>query len=175
MFKEHKWKLISFGGGLLFTLLLYAGCGQKGNPTAPNPVSSQLKIVTLKQDESSSSNTTSVRICAAEGGEVELNGNRLEIPPGALPADTTITMICPNPDKAMVQLKPNRLVFLRSVLLTLSYAEAEDLDEEAQLSIYWQNPDNQEWEWMGGRDDKVKEEVTTQIGHFSRYALAESY
>ena len=175
MLRNHKWEFALMGGVLLLTVLFYAGCGKRMMPTAPGGTSPAVRIVSLKQSDSDSASAVSVRILAEDGGVVELNGNKLHIPGYALPADTTITMICPNPNKAMVILHPNKLIFLRPVSLTLSYAQGDSLDEGAKLAIYWLNPDNLNWEFVGGENDEVNEEVTADIWHFSRYALAESY
>ena len=92
---------------LLAVLMSLAGCSDRaGSPLSPEPAAPAallatepvsldgvLEFVTLP--DLSGTRVASKRIRAATGGSVELDGFRVDIPAGALPQDTTITIRLP--------------------------------------------------------------------------------
>jgi len=110
-------------------------------------------------------------IRARKGGKVELNGNSVEIPKGALGRSRFIS-IAVNRNFVICDFGPDGTVFKKPVKITISYkgADLRGIDED-EISIYWWNPERSYWEKVESKVDKAKKTVSAEVWHFSRYAL----
>lgn len=144
----HRRDLLKYG----FFSAVLAGCGASGDGSfsafgvaggPPSSGSVNIPNVPLLQGRVGLGKATdpsmdrgvaiSVDVTKALGGRVELpDGTALVIPPGALPADTTITVTLPTgqslagrPDLSVVKyiLEPSGLVFSQPILLLLPNAD----------------------------------------------------
>ena len=113
--------------------------------------------------------TETTETIGAEGGAIEVEGARLEIPPGALPADTEITisvMASPPPDgyeafSPVFAFAPEGLEFAVPVTITLSF------DPDAvEPAVFWTEQGGSHFEWIGGTAGAGA--ITAEVTHFSR-------
>jgi hypothetical protein len=111
--------------------LVLAGCSERAQaplaPTAPTAVLSGTIDVNGLLQFVGTPNLSGARhaekyIHASEGGYVELNGFRVDIPAGALPCDTTVTIDLPNDavlaKRVMAEFGPHGVQFNTPVTLS---------------------------------------------------------
>lgn len=103
---------------------------------------------------------------ADKGGEVHYDRYQVTIPKGALPEDTYITVRDPGSGYLMCELEPH-MVFLAPVELELDL-HGLDYQPFTDWTVFWFDPDTEEWENQGG--SFAHEKLTVQLDHFSRYA-----
>lgn len=113
--------------------------------------------------------TASKRIIAADGGFVELNGFRVDIPAGALSADTTVTITLPSDlvlgRRLVADFEPHGLQFGTPVTLTFPLTGV--LWSGAPLEVArWENG---AWTSLGGGVNPLGTKLTGQTTHFSKY------
>lgn len=115
----------------------------------------------------------SVLVNAKDGGVVSFGRFTLEIPPGALDANTRIGISVPDPSLVMCELEPHGLQFNRPVTLTIDYGgtEAERLEASSlTLGVYWYNEATGRWELVGRSMDTDRNLTEAELEHFSKYS-----
>lgn len=110
------------------------------------------------------------RIIAAEGGFVELNGFRVDIPAGALPADTVVTIDLPSSPllgkRVMAEFGPHGIQFNQPVTLTFPLAGVVLNGDPVEVAR-WENGG---WTSLGGTVTGNGTKLVGQTPHFSYYA-----
>lgn len=109
-------------------------------------------------------------IRAAEGGFVELNGFRVDIPAGALPADTLVTIDLPSDPllgkRVLAEFGPHGIRFHTPV--TISFPLEGVLLSGERLEVgRWENGG---WTSLGGRVSADGRTLYSTTPHFSTYA-----
>jgi hypothetical protein len=109
-------------------------------------------------------------IRAAEGGSVELNGFRVDIPAGALPADTVITIDLPGDallgKRVMAEFGPHGIQFNTPV--TIHFPLTGVLLGGERLEVgRWENGG---WTSLGGAISADGRSLFSTTPHFSTYA-----
>ncbi len=119
-----------------------------------------------------------------EGGTVaDASGTTVDIPPGALSETQKISIETPLlnnlppstiPFVTARDFGPDGLIFNEPVTITIRYTDAsiEGYNEE-DLQIYYYDENTTSWESLGGAVDKVHNKITTQVSHFSIFAVGE--
>ena len=112
-------------------------------------------------------------IVASQGGFVELNGFRVDIPAGALPNDTTVTIDLPTDNvlgkRVLAEFGPHGIQFSTPVTLTFPLTGVNWLGTIGVAR--WENGG---WTWLGGTVSLDGLKLTGQTPHFSTYS-ARSY
>jgi len=109
------------------------------------------------------------RITAAQGGYVELNGFRVDIPAGALPADTTVTIDLPGDavlaKRVVAEFGPHGVQFNAPV--TLSFPLTGVLLNGGPFEVARWEGDH--WAGLGGSITAGGTRLTGTTPHFSTY------
>jgi hypothetical protein len=161
-------------------LLALAGCSDQSQPTLSAPPQNLLSAlggsISLNgvlqfsgMPDLSGTRTASKRILASQGGFVELNGFRVDIPAGALPADTTVTITLPGDNvlakRLIADFEPHGVQF--STPVTLTFPLTGVLWSGAGIEVArWENGD---WTSLGGSVNTLGTKLTGQTPHFSTY------
>ena len=113
--------------------------------------------------------TASKRIIASQGGFVELNGFRVDIPAGALPADTTVTITLPSDNvlgkRLIADFEPHGVQFSTPVTLTFPLTGVLLSGDPIEVAR-WENGG---WTSLGGSVNLLGTKLTGQTPHFSTY------
>lgn len=166
------------GRGILFCILLLAGCADT-SPTemteSPASISSGPVLVECPTDVTRS---VSVKIDPVNGGELELDGHRLTVPPLALLLETEFTLTVPASRYVEVHITANGehgFEFLKTAGITISYARCTRSNiDKVQLTAYKIHPETKALlKSMGGRDDTLLRSVTFSTDSLSAYAIAQ--
>jgi len=110
-------------------------------------------------------------IIGPKGGSLRVGDHELVVPAGALEEETLITAEAPTSSLVDVQLQPHGLQFQKPAKLTLSYERCVRPTITDFLVVYL-GQGNQLLETPPSVDDKSGKDVTADIDHFSRYAVA---
>lgn len=109
------------------------------------------------------------RIIAAEGGFVELNGFRVDIPAGALPADTTVTIDLPTDEllaeRVVAEFGPHGVQFNTPVTLTFPLSGVLWNGNPVEVAR-WENGG---WTSLGGSVNPTGTALSGTTPHFSTY------
>jgi hypothetical protein len=101
---------------------------------------------------------------------VELNGFRVDIPAGALPADTTVTINLPADNvlakRLVADFEPHGVQFSTPVTLTFPLTGVLMLGGPIEVGRW----ENGAWTSLGGSVDLLGTRLTGQTPHFSTYA-----
>lgn len=161
-------------------LVLAAGCDRAPHPTLPADAApaavlgNTLSLVGVLQFSGAPSLTqprsASKYILAAEGGFVELHGFRVDIPAGALPADTLVTLSLPTDQvlakRVLAEFSPHGIQFSTPVTLTFPLAGVS-LSGDAIEVARWENG---AWTSLGGTVDTVANTLSSTTPSFSTYS-----
>jgi hypothetical protein len=162
-------------------LLLAGGCGETPHPTLaaePTPPAALLGGLldldgVLKFTGAPSllaPRSASKRIVAAEGGFVELHGFRVDIPAGALPADTVVTIHLPTDHllakRLVAEFGPHGVQFATPVTLTFPLAGVSLTGAPIEVAR-WENGG---WTSLGGTVDPVANTLSSTTPSFSTYS-----
>lgn len=112
-----------------------------------------------------------VRIVGPQGADMSIGPHELHIPPGALSESVVITGEMPVSLLVSVELSPHGLQFAPGVTLVLSYKHCEQLESYEYLVAYL-DANRNVLEWPTSRNYSEYEEITADIDHFSKYAVA---
>lgn len=108
-------------------------------------------------------------IVASQGGFVELNGFRVDIPAGALPQDTTVTIDLPTDLtlalRVMAEFGPHGVQFNQPVTLSFPLSGVS-LNGGAIEVARWEND---EWVGLGGSVNAAGTRLSGTTPHFSSY------
>lgn len=161
-------------------LVALAGCSQdltQPEVSAPQSLSSVLGgVISLNgvlqfsgMPDLSGTRTTSKRITASQGGFVELNGFRVDIPAGALPADTNVTITLPSDNvlgkRLVAEFGPHGIQFNTPVTLTFPLTGVLWSGDDIEVAR-WENGG---WTSLGGSVNLLGTKLTGQTPHFSTY------
>lgn len=160
--------------------MLFIGCSTD-SPVAPTVTAEPNQPRVLSRGASPASGSalgspvnsyTEVTIVASQGGRLELYDVVLEIPAGALDADTLYSISIPDLSVFYNEFGTDGLVFKKPVKVTMSYRDA-DLSgiNESTIRIGWWDEDNARWIDMKCQLDRVNQVVVGELYHFSAYAL----
>lgn len=164
---------------LAAALLALAGCSDQSQPTLSVPeqhsasLSNGISLNGVLQfsgmPDLSGTRTASRRIIASEGGFVELNGFRVDIPAGALPADTTVTITLPSDNvlgkRLIAEFSPHGVQFNTPVTLTFPLTGVLWTGDAIEVARW----ENGAWTSLGGSVDLTGTRLTGQTPHFSTY------
>jgi len=159
-------------------LVALVGCSDVRQPTlaTPEPPSEILGtginltgvLMFLRLPDLSQPRSVSKRIIASQGGFVELNGFRVDIPAGALPADTTVTIKLPTTlllgRRLVADFEPHGVQFNTPVTLTFPLAGVLVLGP-VEVGRW----ENNAWTSLGGNVDWWTARLTAQTPRFSTY------
>lgn len=162
-------------GAALAALVLLAGCSDV--PTAPEAGSARvlsgaidgslLRFASLPS--LTGTRHAEKRIVAAQGGFVELNGFRVDIPAGALPADTVVTIDLPSDPalakRLVAEFGPHGVQFNTPV--TLHFPLTGVVLSGAPIEVArWENG---AWTPLGGTVNVLGTTLSGTTPHFSLY------
>ena len=160
----------------LASLLLLAGCTEN-SPLAPAPEAGRLlgasDVTTLLHFSSlpnlSGARHAEKRISAAQGGFVELNGFRVDIPAGALPADTVVTIDLPTDPalakRVVAEFGPHGIQFNTPVTLRFPLTGVSLNGSPIEVAR-WENGG---WTSLGGSVNVLGTVLSGQTPRFSAY------
>lgn len=173
-------RLVLTGALLLVAMsLLVAGCSRSPLEQAEQPTSSEPTLLTRLVDRAPNGASaapvnlyTEAVISAETGGRLELLDVVLEIPPGAVPNDTTFSIFIPDDAVFYNEFGTDGLVFDVPVTVTMSYRGANLLGiNESTIRIAYHNPETGEFEDVDCRLNLLSGTVTAELNHFSAYGL----
>jgi hypothetical protein len=110
-------------------------------------------------------------IIGPKGGTLHVGDHELVVPAGALAEETLISAEAPTSSLVDVKLLPHGLQFQKPAKLTLSYERCVRPTSTDFLVVYL-GQGNRLLELPPSVDDKSGKDVTADIDHFSRYAVA---
>ena len=165
---------------LLAVLLPVAGCSERVEaPLAPETRAAELSPTSMDLTgvlefvalpDLSAKRSVSQLIRASEGGSVELNGFRVDIPAGALPQDTVVTLSLPRDEvlgkRVLAEFEPHGIRFSQPVTLTFPL-EGVILPEGALEVGRWEND---AWTSLGGTVSADGKSLSSTTPHFSTYS-----
>ncbi len=109
------------------------------------------------------------RIIASQGGFVELNGFRVDIPAGALPADTTVTIDLPSDEllakRLVAEFGPHGVQFNTPVTLTFPLTGVLWNGNPVEVARW----ENGAWTSLGGSVNATGTALSGTTPHFSTY------
>ena len=109
------------------------------------------------------------RILAAAGGYVELQGFRVDIPAGALPSDTTVTIDLPNDQllakRVYAEFGPHGVQFNQPVTLSFPLTNVLLSGDPIQVSRW----EDDHWVGLGGWLSAGGTRLNGTTPHFSKY------
>jgi hypothetical protein len=164
---------------LVLLLAALAGCSDLHQPTlssvsAPrtvlgNSISLNGVLTFAGMPDLSGTRTASKRIIASQGGFVELNGFRVDIPAGALPADTTVTITLPSDNvlgkRLIADFEPHGVQFSTPATLTFPLTGVLLSGDPIEVGRW----ENGAWTSLGGSVNSLGTRLTGQTPHFSTY------
>jgi hypothetical protein len=158
---------------------LSASCGtDQSSTTAPKPapsaslLSSTLNTVTGLLQCTPLPYASNSAVIGPDGGTLQIGVHSLTIPPGALSQSVLITGTAPTDNVNSVQLYPEGLQFVHPASLTMSYANCNTLGLLLPKRIAYTTDLLQILSYLISSDDLQHRQVTGQLNHFSRYAVA---
>ena len=168
---------------LAAALFALGGCTESAEaPLAPTPDAPPSEVLSGTLDltgvlmfvglpDLSGTRHASKRIIASQGGFVELNGFRVDIPAGALPADTTVTIDLPTDNvlgkRVIAEFGPHGVQFNTPVTLTFPLGGVL-LNGGSVEVARWENGG---WTSLGGTvTGLLFPKLQSTTPHFSTYA-----
>ncbi|MCI0689998.1 MAG: hypothetical protein L0Y54_22605 [Sporichthyaceae bacterium] len=114
------------------------------------------------------------QVVGPAGGTIVVGPHRLVVPAGALAEPVLITAEAPSDSVASVRLLPHGLTFAagRPARLTLSYANCSLLGQLLPKRVVYTTDLLEILEWLLSIDEPLARRVSTNLDHFSRYAVA---
>lgn len=167
---------------LVAGLLLVAGCtNDRVSPLAPTgaerllsaelDLSAALDFATLPDLTQSRHAERYIR--ASEGGVVEIYGFRVEIPAGALPADTLVTIDLPTDateaGKVLAEFGPHGIQFSKPVVITFPLEGVILPDGPIEVR---RGEETGTWTSLGGSASADGKSFSSTTPHFSPYIMA---
>lgn len=113
-----------------------------------------------------------MRMKPEQGGTLELCGNSMIIPPGALDKQKTMSIEVLNSAYMDVEFGPDG-AFLKPITVRLSYKDANLTGVDInKLYIAWYDEANNKWVDIGGVVNQSGKYVEAQTDHFTQYTLS---
>jgi len=160
---------------LVITAAALLGCGEPPLSPVPPPdadlIGSLLQATGLLRCTPMPTVTATQRVGAA-GGVIRIGPHALSIPAGALAAPVTITATAPSDKVNRVRFQPEGLVFRRSAVLTMSYANCNLLGRLLPKRVAYTDDALNILNYVLSLDDLFARNVTGRLNHFSNYAIA---
>lgn len=113
--------------------------------------------------------TQTLHIDPSSGGAVEQSVFRLDVPAGALNSAATVQMTVESANQVKVHLGPDGLQFTEPAELFIDLSEIVGT-LSGPYSMFWWDPDAEEWVNIGGDWDPETRILRAAIWHFSDYA-----
>ena len=162
--------------GLVAILALGISCTTGEDPTAPAmPQGEPELLLGLNPGRLLSCPGQPYAVATAtigpSGGQISVGEHLLVIPPGALSRPTTIRAEAPPDGVASVRLEPHGLTFHRPAELTLSYRSCA-LAGLLPVQVAYTTETLDLLDLLPSANDLLQLQVTAQLDHFSRYAVA---
>jgi hypothetical protein len=110
-------------------------------------------------------------IIGPDGGTLHIGDHELVIPRGALAEEQLIVGRAPTSSLVAVEFEPEGLQFQQAASLSLSYKNC-DVPPGLDLAVAYLGAGNRILELPLSQDHRAESEVTGEIHHFSRYAVA---
>jgi hypothetical protein len=107
-----------------------------------------------------------------EGGTLQIGPHQLVVPPGALDSLVLISAVAPADSVLSVQFAPEGLTFARPARLTLSYANCPLVPSLLPKRIAYTSDVLELLEVLLSSDNLLRKQVSADLDHFSRYAVA---
>jgi hypothetical protein len=161
---------------LVMTAAALLGCGEP--PLGPVPPPPQADLIgSLLQATGLLGCTpmptvTVTQTVGSAGGVIKIGPHKLSIPAGALDARVTITATAPSDKVNRVRLRPEGLVFQRSAVLTMSYANCNLLGRILPKRVAYTDDALKIVNYVLSLDNLFSKNVTGRLNHFSNYAIA---
>ena len=160
-------------------LLALSGCSDLSQPTLATPSNSSSVLggsISLNgvlqfsgMPDLTGTRHAEKRITASQGGFVELNGFRVDIPAGALPADTTVTIDLPSDNvlgkRLVAEFGPHGIQFSTPVMLTFPLGGVLWSGDAIEVARW----ENGAWTSLGGSVNLLGTKLSGQTPHFSTY------
>ncbi|HEY6225477.1 MAG TPA: hypothetical protein VIW26_16960 [Gemmatimonadales bacterium] len=114
------------------------------------------------------------KVIGPAGGDLQIGPHVLHVPAGALSQSVLITGQAPSDDVNSVRLYPQGLQFAtgKPATLTMTYANCNLLGKILPKRIAYTTDNLQILSYLLSLDNLLSKQVTGQIQHFSRYAVA---
>lgn len=170
-----------FSAACAALLLVVAGCSEiRETPLAPETQPRASTLLEVEPDvtqllqflgtpDLSGQRSASKRISAATGGFVEINGFRVDIPAGALPADTTVTITLPGDalaaERVVAEFEPHGIRFNAPVTLSFPLTGVILTGDPIEVAR-WENGG---WTSLGGSMSADGSVLSGTTPHFSTY------
>lgn len=135
--------------------------------------SSGSQIVKLeKSNKSCNGSVATLKMKPSESGTLELCGNAMIIPPGALDKPKTMSIEVMNSAYMDVEFGPDG-AFLKPITVRLSYKDANLTGIDVKnLYIAWYDVAKDRWVDIGGVVNQSGKYVEAQTDHFTQYTLS---
>jgi len=164
-------------GALVFAAVTWQGC--QSTPTSPILDSAASFTPAATHDGATSEWTVVASSKLNAGQDGTLTGSRytLDIPKGALHNATTVTISERHPSILEVKFGPDGLAFEQPATLTIDYSGTlfdRTHSTATNLHVFGYDAVGSRWVRMPGSDDASTRLYTTQLEHFSRYALSDA-
>ena len=163
---------------LVAAVLALAGCSDSSQPmlSTPAPAAESLAGVSVNgllqfagTPNLLGARRAEKRIIAAQGGFVELNGFRVDIPAGALPADTTVSITLPADEllakRLVAEFGPHGVQFSTPVTVTFPLSGVLWNGNPVEVAR-WENGG---WTSLGGSVNAAGTALSGTTPHFSTY------
>lgn len=153
------------------------GCGEGRATTSPGTDQFASASGRTLVECPTATTTSTQALIGLLGGTVSLGGHVVDIPAGALPAPTLITITVPASRYMEIDVKANDLtsfLFRKPVSITIDYSRCARTDVDTVPLTVW-HIDTQTkalLENMGGEDDKARRRIRFSTEHLSGYAIA---
>ena len=112
------------------------------------------------------------KVIGPAGGDLQIGQYSLHVPAGALSQSVQITGQAPSENVNSVRLFPEGLQFARPATLTMTYANCNLLGRILPKRIAYTTDNLQILSYLLSLDNLFAKQVTGQVNHFSRYAVA---
>ncbi len=107
-----------------------------------------------------------------EGGTLQIGPHRLVVPPRALDSTVVISGVAVSDSVVSVRFAPEGLAFALPARLTLSYATCPLIPSLLPKRIVYTTDALELLQLLLSSDDLVHHQVSADLNHFSRYAVA---
>ncbi len=112
------------------------------------------------------------KVIGPGGGTLRVNGHVLSIPAGALSRNVTISATAPSGYVASVDFEPEGLQFARPAKLTLDYSSCPLGRLQLFKHVAYTTDNYTIIDLLSSLDNILTMKVSTDLNHFSRYAVA---
>jgi len=173
-------RLGQFSFAALIAVLALADC-RGGEPTGPVPAGPPRGVtingVTLPSAPTGARLRPAAivsRTIGPLGGSIEVEGGRLDVPPGALLLPVEITVRGKIDGLYQYRFSPNGLQFTVPATVSIQVDPPAIGVAPGRLAIAMASDAGDDWRILGGSFDPETGRVTAQVHHFTQYALCQN-